>query len=133
MNRKRISQIYLSLVAITPVLIGVYQIIHFINWLLGLEINMLDISLSLNIGWFGLTLCYLISLYEKFCIYHRIVILACFYTSFSGYIQDIFPTISLYNITNIIAIVCIAIGLIGCFIHFCFQIQDFIRYVRTKR
>ena len=133
MNRKRISQIYLSLVAITPVLIGVYQIIHFLNWLLDLEINMLDISLSLNIGWFGLTLCYLISLYERFCIYHRVVILACFYTSFSYYIQGIFPTITLYNITNMIAVACIAIGLIGCIIHFGYQIGDFIRYVRTKR
>lgn len=133
MNRKSISQIYLALVAITPVLIGVYQIIHFLNWLLDLEINMLDISLSLNIGWFGLTLCYLISLYERFCIYHRIVILACFYTSFSYYIQGIFPTITLYNITNIIAVACIIIGLIGCIIHFGYQIGDFIRYVRTKR
>lgn len=133
MNRKRISQIYLSLVAIMPMVIGIYQVIHFIYWLFGIEKDFTALSAFIEIGYFGLVICFLISLYEKFCIYHRIVICGCFYASASYYIQGIFPTITLYNITNIIAVVCIVIGLIGCIIHFGYQIGDFIRYVRTKR
>ena len=133
MNRKRISQIYLSLVAIMPMVIGIYQVTHFIYWLFGIEKDFTAPSSIIEIGYFGLVICFLISLYEKFCIYRRIVICGCFYASASYYIQGIFPTITLYNITNMIAVACIAIGLIGCIIHFGYQIGDFIRYVRTKR
>lgn len=133
MNKQRVSQLYLPLVAVMPLVFGVYQIIHFCYWLFGIGETLVILSSIMDIGWFGLILCFLISLYERFCIYHRIVIVACFYTSFSCYIQHWFPSISLYNITNIIAIAFIIFGIIGCVIHFGYQIKDFIRYVRTKR
>ena len=133
MNRKYLSCVYLSLVAIMPLVFGIYQTIHFVYWLFGIDAYFVIFSSIFDSGWYSLLLCFLISLYERFCIYHRIVIVACFYTSFSCYILDWFPSIEFYNITNIIAIFFLVFGIIGCIIHFGYQIKDFIRYVRTKK
>ena len=131
--RKKIAYIYLPVLAIFPIFIGVYQIVHFADWLLGLE---LDFTWMLRITMYApfmLSLCFIISLYEHFCIYYRLVILSVLYASLSCYFYDSFPSIAFYNITNILAIFLIFVGIIGCLIHFGIQIKDFVRYVRTKR
>lgn len=133
MNRRKIAYIYLPIFAVIPVLIGSYQVLHFTNWLLEMG---WDFSWAINfiqLSHFSLLLCFIISLYEHFCIYYRLVIAATLYASLSCHFADWFPSIYFYNITNIIAILIIFVGIIGCLIHFGIQIKDFIRYVRTKR
>lgn len=132
MRKKIVTILYLAIVAMIPVFLGVYQVIHFLNWLLDWYI---DFSFMAGFSFFSifiLILCFLISLYEHFCIYHRTVILAVLYCNLSCYIMDAFPSLLFYNITNIVAVIAILVGLTGCFIHFAYQIQNFIRYVRTK-
>lgn len=133
MMRRKIAFIYLPVFAMIPLVIGAYQIAHFLNWLLDLEWNF-DWAINfIQLSHFTLALCFIISLYEHFCIYYRIVILSVLYASLSCYFYDSFPSILTYNITNILAILLIFVGIIGCLIHFGIQIKDFVRYVRTKR
>lgn len=131
--RRKVAFIYLPLVAAFPVLLGCYQVIHFIDWLFELELNFDFILAITPYAPFLLVLSFIISLYEKFCIYHRLCIGAILYASLSYKFYTAFPSIYFYNITNIIAILIIFVGIIGCLIHFGIQIKDFIRYVRTKR
>ena len=131
--RRKVAFIYLPILAVFPVFLGTYQITHFLNWLLDLEIDFTWILRFAIYTPFILTLCFIISLYEHFCIYYRLVILSVLYASLSCYFYDSFPSITIYNISNIIAILLIFAGIIGCVIHFGIQIKDFVRYVRTKR
>ena len=134
MTRKKIlAYLYLPVVAVFPVLMGAYQISHFLNWLL--DWNM-DFSWMLSIcpySLFFLCLFFIISLYEHFCIYHRLVILSVVYCNLSCYFADVYPSILFYNITNILAVLLITAGIVGCAVHFGCQIKDFVRYVKTKR
>ena len=131
--RKKVAFIYLPIVAAFPMALGIYQIIHFVYWLLDLEINFDFILHITPYAPFLLVLTFIISLYEKFCIYHRLCIGAVLYASLSYKFAGSFPSIAFYNITNILAILLIFAGIIGCVIHFGIQIKDFVRYVRTKR
>ena len=133
MNRRKLAFIYLPIIAIIPILLGVYQITHFLDWLLELELDLVWMAYFCYFSYFILVLCFIISLYEHFCIYYRLVILSVLYASLSCHFLDYFPSILTYNITNILAILCIFAGIIGCLIHFSIQIKDFVRYVRTKR
>ena len=131
--RRKLAFVYLPVIAILPLLLGIYQISHFLNWLLDWDI---DFTWAANISGFNylaLFLCFIISLYEHFCIYYRLVILSVLYASLSCYFYDSFSSIAFYNITNILAILLIFVGIIGCLIHFSIQIKDFVRYVNTKR
>jgi hypothetical protein len=132
MNRRKIAFIYLPIIAVIPILVGVYQTLHFLNWLLDFywdfswAVNFIQFSL------FTLILCFIISLYERFCNWYRLVILSVLYANLSCHYHEYYPSIAFYNITNIVAISLIAIGIIGCLIHFGYQIKDFFRYVRTR-
>lgn len=131
--RKRIAFIYLPVIALIPIVVGVYQTMHFLNWLLDLEWNF-DWAINfVRLSHFTLALCFIISLYEHFCLYYRMVISGALYCALSYHLSDYFPSILSYNITNILAIFLIFAGIIGCLIHFSIQIKDFVRYVRTKR
>lgn len=131
--RKKIAFVYLPLLAIFPVVMGSYQILHFFNWLcdLGLSFDLMFFLGSYTP--FLLILCFIISLYERFCIYYRMVIIGILYAVLSCHYLDYYPSIYFYNITNIASVLLIFVGIIGCLIHFTYQIKDFIRYVRTKR
>lgn len=131
--RRKLAFIYLPVIAILPLLLGTYQITHFLNWLLDLEIDFTWMGNISGFNYLALSLCFIISLYEHFCIYYRMVISSVLYASLSCYFYDSFPSILTYNITNILAILLIFVGIIGCLIHFSIQIKDFVRYVRTKR
>lgn len=131
--RKKIAFVYLPLLAIFPVVMGSYQILHFFNWLLDLGLSF-DLMFFLgSYTPFLLILCFIISLYERFCIYYRMVIIGILYAVLSCHYLDYYPSIYFYNITNIASVLLIFVGIIGCLIHFTYQIKDFIRYVRTKR
>ena len=131
--KRKLAFIYLPVIAILPLLLGIYQITHFLNWLLDLEIDFTWMGNISRFNYLALSLCFIISLYEHFCIYYRMVILSVLYASLSCYFYDSFPSILFYNLSNIIAILLIFAGIIGCVIHFGIQIKDFVRYVRTKR
>lgn len=132
-NRRTLARIYLPIVAALPVFFGIYQIVHFLDWMLDWNISFNVLYFLHSYSPFFLVLCFLISWYEHFCIYHRLVILSVVYCNLSCYFADVFPSILFYNITNILAVLLIAFGIIGCAVHFGCQIKDFIRYVRTKR
>lgn len=134
MNRSKLAFIYLPVIALFPLIIGCYQILHFTNWIFDLGIEFYGLILTLTYyAPYTLLFLFVISLYERFCIYYRIVILSTLFVMLSCYFYDSFPSILTYNITNILAILLIFVGIIGCLIHFSIQIKDFVRYVRTKR
>lgn len=132
-SRKKIAIIYLPIIAAFPILAGLYQIVHFLDWLLELEIDFGGIVFIARFTPYLLVLFFIISLYERFCIYYRMVIIGILYAVLSCHYLDYYPSIYFYNITNIASVLLIFVGIIGCLIHFTYQIKDFIRYVRTKR
>lgn len=133
MSRRKIAFIYLPIIAIFPILAGSYQIIHFLDWLLDLGIDFGWLVFIARFTPYLLVLFFIISLYEHFCIYYRMVIVGILYAVLSCHYLDYYPSTYFYNITNIASILLIFFGIIGCLIHFTYQIKDFIRYVRTKR
>jgi hypothetical protein len=134
MNRSKLAFIYLPIIALFPLVIGCYQILHFTNWILDLGIEFYGFILTLTYyAPYTLLFLFVISLYERFYVYYRIVILSTLFVMLSCHFSDSFSSISIYNISNIIAILLIFAGIIGCVIHFSIQIKDFVRYVRTKR
>ena len=133
MTRKKIAYLYLPIIAIIPVLFGIYQVIHFLDWLLDWNIDFTFMVALSHISTFLLILCLIISFYEHFCVYYRMVILAVLYCHLSCRFVTVYPSILFYNVTNILAVLLITFGIIGCAVHFGYQIKDFIRYVKTKR
>lgn len=132
-SRKKIAIIYLPIIAAFPILAGLYQIVHFFDWLLELGIDFGGIVFLARLTPYLLVLFFIISLYERFCIYYRMVIIGILYVILSCHYLDYYPSIYFYNITNIASVFLTFVGIIGCLIHFTYQIKDFIRYVRTKR
>lgn len=89
--------------------------------------QMIDNSISF------LIFAFVISLLEKFCFYHRLTICATLYANCSCFFMECYPSMLFYNITNLIAVMFIIAGIIGCIIHFTYQIYDFKRYIRVRK
>lgn len=131
-DRATITKIALSTVAVLPIVMGSLQIIHYHYWLLDLDYDAIKIFYLMRFSAGSLLFSLIISIYERFCVFHRITILSTLYANSSCYFMDLYPSIYFYNITNLCAIACILAGIVGCIYHFSLQITDFIRYVRIK-
>lgn len=135
MNRKKIAFIYLPIIAVIPVIVGVYQILDFYDWLFEWGLNLDMFSWTFNFTPVVLILIFIISLYEKFCFHYRMVLLmsilikteSCFWIN-----NPESSTILLHNMVNISAVFIMQVSIVYCLIHFIIQIKDFIRYVRTR-
>lgn len=108
------------------------QILHYCFWIFEWNYDSTDVFYLTKFSVTALLFAFVISLYERFCVFHRLTILATLYVNCSYYLIDIYPSIFLYNITNLVAALCILSGIIGCIYHFSLQITDFIRYVRIQ-
>lgn len=131
-SRRKIVRIALLFVTVLPVMLGSLQVLHYCFWLFDWNYESTDIFYLMKFSTTALAFALVISLYERFCIFHRITILSTLYANSSYYFMDLFPSICFYNITNICAIACILLGIAGCIYHFSLQITDFIRYVRIQ-
>lgn len=133
-NRKRreIVRVALAFTAILPVILGALQILHYCFWIFEWNYDSTDVFYLTKFSVTALVFAFIISLYERFCVFHRLTVLATLYVNCSYYLIDLFPSILLYNVTNLIAVLCILAGIIGCIYHFSLQITDFIRYVRIQ-
>lgn len=127
---KTIKAVALILLATLPIISGGVQIAHYMSWIFGLQF---DNPILFSISLYLLFVAFFVSFLERFCVYYRLTVLATFYLRFSNHILDYFPSIYSYNLSNLMAALLITIGLIGCLVHFGYQINDFIRYVRTKQ
>lgn len=131
-SRKATVIIALSLIAVLPVFVGIVQCCHYLYWLNGLDYESTWVFYILRFTAVPLMFSFIISIYERFCIYHRITIIATFYATSSCFFLDLYPSILFYNATNLCAVLCIIAGILGCSYHFLLQINDFRRYVRIK-
>lgn len=133
MERRRIVTVGLCLIAVLPIVVGSIQILHYIYWLFGLSYETVALFVVADNTMPFLAFAFFISLLEKFCFYHRLVICATLYTNSSYLMLGLFPSILLYNITNMLSATLIVVGIIGCMTHFIYQIYDFKRYIRIRR
>lgn len=123
----------LSFISVIPIIVGTLQAIDFSAWLFDKDMidfgmkQMIDNSISF------LIFAFVISLLEKFCFYHRLTICATLYANCSCFFMECHPSMLFYNITNLIAVMFIIAGIIGCIIHFTYQIYDFKRYIRVRK
>lgn len=131
-KRAAVVRTALIFIAILPVILGSLQILHFCYWLFDWDYSATNIFHLMKFSAAALIFSLLISIYERFCIFHRITILSTLYANSSYIFSDLFPSIYFYNITNFIAVACILLGILGCIYHFSLQITDFIRYVRIQ-
>lgn len=131
-KRAAIVRIALICIAVLPIILGSLQVLHFCFWLFDWDYSATNIFYLMKFSATALLFSFIISIYERFCIFHRITILSTLYANSSYIFMDLFPTICSYNITNLCAIAGILLGIAGCFYHFSLQITDFIRYVRIQ-
>lgn len=80
-NRKQIVRIALVVVAILPILQGFLQILHYCFWLFDWDYNSVAIFGPMKFSSASLLFTFIISIYERFCVYHRITILATLYAT----------------------------------------------------
>lgn len=133
MGRKTIIYIGLSLIAVLPMILGSLQMIHYICWLLDIDYGNIGMFTLINNSIPFLVFAFVISLLEKFCFYHRLTICATLYANCSCFFLEHYPSILFYNITNLIAVTLIIAGMIGCMIHFSYQLYDFKRYIGIRK
>lgn len=131
-NRATVVRAALACIATLPIFLGTIQILHFCFWLFDWDYNIISLFRVTEFSPTLLLFSLIISIYERFCIFHRITILSTLYANSSYIFGDLFPSIYFYNITNICAIAGIILGIAGCIYHFSLQITDFIRYVRIQ-
>lgn len=125
----RFKRVALILLAILPIFISVTQLTHFYCWLFEYDspLGLFKFSEA------ALILCFFVSILERFCAWYRLTILGTLYLNASCFFLDYFPSVLSYNITNFVAVAVTIAGIIGCLIHFGYQINDFIRYVKLKQ
>lgn len=93
-NRKQIVRTALIMIAVLPIFLGTVQALHFCYWLFDLDYGQAFIFRATEFSFPFLTFALVISLYERFCISHRITILSTLYANSSYYFMDLFPSIS---------------------------------------
>lgn len=129
--RRVLNYFYLSTIAVTPVIMGVYEIIVELDMLFGWGLRfpseMRVSAFDLNM----LILLFLLSLHEHFCCYQRTIIVGVLLMVFFNHFYYA-TSLIVFLVLSIIATIIIAIGLIGSVIHFTKQIHKFLRYVKTK-
>lgn len=135
MNSKRskaITILYLSLIAVIPLIVGTYQVLHYLDWLFNLGINGFLAHTMIYASDYALLVCLVISFYERFCNFYRATVISVLVSQVLPFYYSYFPSIFSYNATEFVAIAVTAFSVIGCMIHFSIQINDFFRYARQK-
>ena len=126
-----LTRIWLIFVAVYPILAACIQIVDFFLWLYDAECNFTFFAKLGSYYPFFLALSFIVSIREKFCVFHRLCILSVFLVNINHLWAILIPPVIANYITTVMLLAALT-GIVGAIIHFAIQIKDFIEYVRIQ-
>lgn len=126
-----LTRIWLIFVAVYPILAACIQIIDFFLWLYDAECNFTFFAKIGSYSPFFLAISFIVSIREKFCVFHRLCILSVFLVNINHLWAILIPPVIANYITTVMLLAALT-GIVGAIIHFAIQIKDFIEYVRIQ-
>lgn len=126
-----LTRIWLIFVAIYPILAACIQIVDFFLWLYDAECNFTFFAKIGSYSPFFLAISFIVSIREKFCVFHRLCILSVFLVNINHLWAILIPPVIANYITTVMLLAALT-GIVGAIIHFAIQIKDFIEYVRIQ-
>ena len=126
-----LTRIWLICVAAYPIVMAILQITDFSLWLLDYEYNIASRAILGSYSPFFLAISFIVSIRERFCIFHRLCIVSVFLVNINHLWATLIPPVIANCITTAMLLAALT-GIIGAIIHFAIQIKDFIKYVRIK-
>ena len=110
---------------------AILEITDFSLWLLDYEYNIASRAILGSYSPFFLVISFIVSIRERFCIFHRLCILSVFLVNINHLWATLIPPVIANCITTAMLLAALT-GIIGASIHFAIQIKDFIKYVRIQ-
>ena len=126
-----LTRIWLIFVAVYPILAACIQIVDFFLWLYDAECNFTFFAKIGSYSPFFLAISFIVSIREKFCVFHRLCILSVFLVNINHLWAILIPPVIANYITTVMLLAALT-GIVGAIIHFAIQIKDFIEYVRIQ-
>lgn len=126
-----LTRIWLICVAAYPIVMAILQITDFSLWLLDYEYNIASRATLGSYSPLFLAISFIVSIRERFCIFHRLCILSVFLVNINHLWATLIPPVIANCITTAMLLAALT-GIIGASIHFAMQIKDFIKYVRIQ-
>lgn len=126
-----LTRIWLICVAAYPIVMAILEITDFSLWLLDYEYNIASRAILGSYSPFFLAISFIVSIRERFCVFHRLCILSVFLVNINHLWATLIPPVIANCITTAMLLAALT-GIIGAFIHFAIQIKDFIKYVRIQ-
>ena len=126
-----LTRIWLICVAVYPILAACIQIVDFFLWLYDAECNFTFFAKIGSYSPFFLAISFIVSIREKFCVFHRLCILSVFLVNTNHLWAILIPPVIANYITTVMLLAALT-GIVGAIIHFAIQIKDFIEYVRIQ-
>ena len=126
-----LTRIWLIFVAVYPILAACIQIVDFFLWLYDAECNFTFFAKIGSYSLFVLAISFIVSIREKFCVFHRLCILSVFLVNINHLWAILIPPVIANYITTVMLLAALT-GIVGAIIHFAIQIKDFIQYVRIQ-
>lgn len=126
-----LTRIWLIFVAVYPILAACIQIVDFFLWLYDAECNFTFFAKIGSYSPFFLAISFIVSICEKFCVFHRLCILSVFLVNINHLWAILIPPVIANCITTVMLLAALT-GIVGAIIHFAIQIKDFIEYVRIQ-
>ena len=126
-----LTRIWLIFVAVYPILAACIQIVDFFLWLYDEECNFKFFAKIGSYSTFILAISFIVSIREKFCVFHRLCILSVFLVNINHLWAILIPPVIANYITTVMLLAALT-GIVGAIIHFAIQIKDFIEYVRIQ-
>ena len=126
-----LTRIWLIFVAVYPILAACIQIVDFFLWLYDAECNFTFFAKIGSYSPFFLAISFIVSIREKFCVFHRLCILSVLLVNINHLWAILIPPVIANYITTVMLLAALT-GIVGAIIHFAIQIKDFIEYVRIQ-
>lgn len=126
-----LTRIWLIFVAVYPILAACIQIVDFFLWLYDAECDFTFFAKIGSYSPFFLAISFIVSIREKFCVFHRLCILSVFLVNINHLWTILIPPVIANYITTVMLLAALT-GIVGAIIHFAIQIKDFIEYVRIQ-
>ena len=126
-----LTRIWLIFVAVYPILAACIQIVDFFLWLYDAECNFTFFAKIGSYSLFFLAISFIVSIREKFCVFHRLCILSVFLVNINHLWAILIPPVIANYITTVMLLAALT-GIVGAIIHFAIQIKDFIEYIRIQ-
>lgn len=126
-----LTRIWIIFVAVYPILAACIQIVDFFLWLYDAECNFTFFAKIGSYSPFFLAISFIVSIREKFCVFHRLCILSVFLVNINHLWAISIPPVIANYITTVMLLAALT-GIVGAIIHFAIQIKDFIEYVRIQ-